>query len=64
MYIVVCDVCIKVTMLCNTHEHILELSTYGAVSGMIGTRQQMKASSSNKKEAAMGCCITACSISK
>ena len=64
MCVVVYDVCINVTMLCNTHEHILEFSTYGAVSGMTGTRRQMKASSSNKKEGAMGCCLTICGFSK
>ena len=59
----VCSICINVTLLCNTHEHILGLSTYGTISGMNGTRQQ-KRSFSMDKEDAMDCCATICSFSK
>ena len=45
-------VCINVTILRNTHEHILGLSTYGTFAGMNEMRQQKKgfSFSSMKKE--------------
>ena len=59
----VCAVCINVTLLCNTHEHKLGLSTYGAISGMNGARQR-KRSFSMDKEDAMDCCAPMWSFSK
>ena len=59
-------VCINVTMLCNTHKHILGLSTYGTFAGMNEMRRQKKgfSFSSMKKEDAVKYYLTIGCFSK